>query len=306
MSRRAPKKRPMTKSSNKLVFVVGMHRSLTSCVTRMVQLCLGAFVAEGADLLAANDKNVPGYFESKKVYRLNERIFEGSDTSWRKVRQLPLVSRVQRDCILGLVHEFSKHKVSVIKDPRLCVMIPYWHTAALEVYDQKNIQVVYVVRSPAEVALSLRRAWGMDLAEGLDLWRFYNARALWFLSTLDTGKWLVVDAGSGKRNHFDMAMEELAARLETGHMRISAGSLYQPQYRHYRGSTPIAKVHGDAPHELDALMRVYGQIPKAVASGRPFRIEELTLYAPNDEEGNDGGAVEGQAGRAQAAPKKAG
>jgi len=296
----------MTKSSNKLVFVVGMHRSLTSCITRMVQLCLGAFVAEGADLLAANDRNVPGYFESKKVYRLNERILEASGTSWRKVQQPPMVTCVQRDCIMGVVRKFAKHKVSVIKDPRLCVLIPYWYAAALEVYKPENIQVIYVVRSPAEVALSLQRAWGMDLGQGLDLWRFYNARAMWFLSTLETDRWMAIDAGSGKRHHFDLAMEELADRLGTGHMRVSAGNLYQPQYRHFRGALPAARVHGDAPEELDALMRIYRQISKAVATGRPFRIEELTTHAPNGEENHDGGESAGQGDGAQAAPKEAG
>lgn len=291
----------MTK--NRLVFVVGAHRSLTSCVTRMVQLSLGAFVAKKEDLLAGNVRNVPGYFESKKVFRLNEAIFEADGTSWRKVRRQPMVTCGQKDRILDVVRGFAKHPVSVIKDPRLCVMLPHWYAAALECYRPENIFALYVVRAPAEVALSLQAAWDMDLCEGLDIWRFYNARALSFLTTLEPDRWTVVDAGFGGRDHFNEVLARVRALLRLPGTGIDLGAIYQPQYRHYSGGASAAEFPPGCAKDLTVLTSFYSCTSSAARMGGVFYAEELIADAQNGEEGDDGRASAGQAGGVEAAPE---
>ena len=293
-------------TENRLVFVVGAHRSLTSCVTRMVQLFLGAFVAKKEDLLAGNARNVSGYFESKKVFRLNESVFEADGTNWRKVRCQPMVTCGQKDRILNVVRSFAKHPVSVIKDPRLCIMLPYWYAAALECYRPENIFVLYVVRAPAEVALSLQAAWDMDLCEGLDIWRFYNARALSFLTALDPDRWTAVDAGAGDRGHFNDVLTRVRALLRLPGTGTDSGALYQPQYRHYSGGASAAEFPLECARDLAVLTSFYSCTSSAARMGGVFYAKELIAYAQNGEEGNDGRAGAGQEGRAEKAPEKAG
>lgn len=295
-------------TENRIVFVVGAHRSLTSCVTRMVQLSLGAFVAKKKDLLAGNARNVPGYFESKRVFRLNEAVFEADGTDWRKVRRQPMVTCYQKNRILDVVRDFAKHPVSVIKDPRLCIMLPYWHAAALECYRPENIFVLYVVRAPAEVALSLQAAWDMALCEGLDIWRFYNARALSFLTALEPDRWTVVDAGAGDREHFNEVLSRLQVllRLSGGPVVADPGAFYQSRYRHYSGGASAAEFPPECAKDLAVLTRFYSRVSSVARMGGVFYAEELIADAQNGEEGNDGRAGEGQAGRAEKAPEKAG
>ena len=78
--------------ANKLIFIVGMHRSLTSFVASMVAKAFDGFIAKPEHLLRGGSTNRPGFFESKRVYRLNNQILAASDMTWRTTRSMPMVS----------------------------------------------------------------------------------------------------------------------------------------------------------------------------------------------------------------------
>src|SRR5262245_453705 len=61
------------------IVVLGMHRSGTSCITRMVNLC-GAGL--GGTTAGANAWNQAGHWESDEGLELNELILRYSGGSW--------------------------------------------------------------------------------------------------------------------------------------------------------------------------------------------------------------------------------
>ncbi len=62
------------------IVVLGMHRSGTSAVTRVLNL-LGADVGPAADLIAEYD-NPSGHWENKTLTACNDRILAAFGRSW--------------------------------------------------------------------------------------------------------------------------------------------------------------------------------------------------------------------------------
>src|SRR5260370_22649785 len=61
------------------IVVLGMHRSGTSCITRMVNLC-GASLGEST--IGANEYNKSGHWEAAQGLEINELILRYSGGSW--------------------------------------------------------------------------------------------------------------------------------------------------------------------------------------------------------------------------------
>ena len=68
------------------LLVVGMHRSGTSAITRLLSLC-------GADLpkhlMAAGAHNPRGYFESQALYELHQELLAEAGSSWDDLAPFP-------------------------------------------------------------------------------------------------------------------------------------------------------------------------------------------------------------------------
>lgn len=259
---------------NSLILVVGMHRSLTSCIASMVHHAYGAFYAKSEDRLAPNARNRLGYFESKRVYRLNEAILEADGQTWRTVQTQPFVSLEQRNSIqVTLQEHYADRPVSVIKDPRLCVLAAHWHMAARELYETDQIFIIYVIRHPAEVVCSLRRAWGMAFREGLDLWMYYNSQVLYFLSTLPESSWAAVDMGSGDCAHFESVLARVGHELGL-ELRVPCPSnVYSERERHFTGE--IGGLSGECANELAIAAKLYSELASAARTNAPFSVDAL-------------------------------
>jgi hypothetical protein len=63
------------------VVILGMHRSGTSLVTRLVSL-LGLALCREDDLLAGRKANPRGHWESNSMLAFNDRLLEELDASW--------------------------------------------------------------------------------------------------------------------------------------------------------------------------------------------------------------------------------
>jgi hypothetical protein len=70
---------------------------------------------------------------------------------------------------------------SVWKDPRVCLLLPYWRTLL-----GGPMAAVFVWRNPLAVAHSLHRRDGLPVVVGLALWERYNRAALDGLAGIDT------------------------------------------------------------------------------------------------------------------------
>lgn len=167
------------------VLVVGMHRSGTSAVT-------GALGALGLELVHTDDRvfwpeSNPEHWESLSLGLHNEDLLVRMGGAWDGPPDTE-EGWTRRPEILGaadptnlLVAAYPDPGPKVFKDPRLCLLLPYWRTVL-----PGPIAAVLVWRSPNAVARSLARRDGMPLPEGLALWERYNREAIEGLTGVDT------------------------------------------------------------------------------------------------------------------------
>lgn len=163
----------------KAVFVLGMHRSGTSALTRALNL-LGLRLPD--DLLPANHGNRRGYWEPQAMMRLNERMLDRLDRVWFDPK--PLVMDVlpadQRAAFIDeaaafLSDEAHGAKGIVLKDPRVSRLLPVWLEAARAA--GLDPSVIVACRNPLEVAASLQARDRMETGHGLQLWVSYMLEA---------------------------------------------------------------------------------------------------------------------------------
>lgn len=153
--------------------VAGMHRSGTSALTRVVNL-LGA--ALPPNLMPANDAaNAKGFWESLDVVALNDRILDSINSDWDDCMAVPPdwfaspAADLARENVLDALKEYraADHPL-VVKDPRICRLLPVWLDAARRL--PAKPLVLITVRHPQEVAGSLHSRDGMNEVTALYLW----------------------------------------------------------------------------------------------------------------------------------------
>lgn len=155
------------------ILVLGMHRSGTSAVTRFLNL-LGAALPDQL-LEAVADNNASGFWESRDIQLINDQLLEDLDSRWDDWRQLPapdqaaLSGNPQVQELAELLRaQFDGIDVCVLKDPRICRLLPWWQ----QVLNQAGRRVVAVLplRHPLEVAASLQRRDGFSREKSVLLW----------------------------------------------------------------------------------------------------------------------------------------
>ncbi len=158
------------------ILVVGMHRSGTSAVTRTLGV-MGATLP--GNLVQAMEDNARGFWESADVVALHNRFLAAVGSGWHDPRGLPpqvfesdAAIALRADLLAMLRTEFHDAKLFLIKDPRLCVLMPIWRPL-LETFGARPV-VAFPFRHPEEVALSLVRRNGISREHALALWLSYN------------------------------------------------------------------------------------------------------------------------------------
>lgn len=159
------------------VVVLGMHRSGTSAVTRVVNL-LGPSLCREGDLLTGPG-NPAGHWESVSLVAFNDRLlaaFGGTATNPAPMadgwESLEPAARLRGEA--GAVFERAHPSPAwVWKDPRTCLTLPFWRA----VWRSAPV-AVFVHREPLEVALSLQRRDGLGRGHCLALWERHVRAAL--------------------------------------------------------------------------------------------------------------------------------
>jgi hypothetical protein len=180
--------------------VIGMHRSGTSAVTGLLA-GLGLHGPSDEDLIPASRWNERGNNESASLTQFNKQLLRTLGGSWaappvlaegwdedhaldaERLRAAPLVAAT-----------FTSHPF-VWKDPRNCLLLPFWRS----VIDPPDA-AIFVYRHPVEVAESIQARNGFTLTHGLALWERYVRSAA---SNLDGIPTLLV--------RFDRVLEDQAA-----------------------------------------------------------------------------------------------
>jgi hypothetical protein len=163
----------MLRSRQQAVLVLGMHRSGTSAFTRVLNL-LGLDLPQ--DLMPAKPKeNRNGFWESLELAELHDQALATCDSWWGDWRSVPPQWFASIDCrhftdrlAAILKRDFANSALFVIKDPRICRLVPLW----LQTFAHLEIEplVLIPVRHPAEVAASLAVRTGFDPLTSNLLW----------------------------------------------------------------------------------------------------------------------------------------
>src|SRR4051812_41037362 len=155
------------------VIVLGMHRSGTSALTGLLRL-LGLWAGEEDDFPPADVHNQAGYWEHRGVWSIDEAILEALGASWSEIADLDL-SRLGegprarfRGRVRDLVRDLDRHGSWVIKDPRLCLLFPFWR----DILERPLCVLIY--REPLPVARSLAARDGIPIPCGIALWERYT------------------------------------------------------------------------------------------------------------------------------------
>lgn len=166
---------------NDVMLVLGPHRSGSSAMTRVFGL-LGYGLPK--TLIKDNASNRRGHWESQPVIRLNEAFMQSGDIVWSdwvaghlsKMRAAD-IRDFEHDLLSVIADEYSGGKPAIIKDPRLCRLMPFYRRA-LE--DKAKLRVVIPVRNPLEAVQSLVRRNGISDVNAALLWLRYMLDAVAF------------------------------------------------------------------------------------------------------------------------------
>lgn len=161
------------------IFVLGMHRSGTSAVTRVLNL-LGAELGE--PLMPSSKDNPAGFWEHMEAVDIHETLLAELGMSWDDVRELPkawMDSEPGRKAVARattLMKGEWARGLSSIKDPRLCRFVPLWSEACANA--DVDARYLIVLRNPQEVVRSLSARNAMPAAVADLLWVRYVGDAL--------------------------------------------------------------------------------------------------------------------------------
>ena len=158
--------------------VLGMHRSGTSAVTGALG-ALGFNLPAQSDQLDPHESN-PAHFESLSILRVNDALLKVFGGRWDSPPELPPGFEEREEvlehdpaAIRALVRAFPSEGPRALKDPRNCLLLPYWRRIL-----PGPLPVIFVWRSPLAVARSLQERNGFSLVHGIALWEHYNVSAL--------------------------------------------------------------------------------------------------------------------------------
>ena len=172
------------------LLVIGMHRSGTSAIA-------GALGQLGLTVPAARDRyeyygsaeGNPQHWESRAMGVHDDALLEQLGGTWDCPPDPDRLEGPEADLSFGKLEDparparvaFPEPGPIVWKDPRACLLLPYWRA-----HLPKPLAAVFIWRSPLAVARSLGARNGVDLADGVALWERYNRCGLAALLGTDT------------------------------------------------------------------------------------------------------------------------
>ena len=159
-------------ATRQALLVLGMHRSGTSATAGLL-IRLGA---QGpASLMDPTVDNPLGFSESEAVQRFHERLLHAAGSRWDSwtrfspsSRDAPIPAELANEFRTLLEQEFGRAPLLVVKDPRMCRLVPFW-LRSLE-SERISAAAIIPVRSPLEVAQSLRARDGIGQEHALLMW----------------------------------------------------------------------------------------------------------------------------------------
>lgn len=152
--------------------IAGMHRSGTSALARTLSL-LGCDLPK--ILVPASRGNDAGHWEPWPVVSLNDEILASAGSSWDDWEAIHpgwygslAKADFHQRALAVLAGEFGSSRLFVLKDPRICRLLPFW-IEAIEAFGARPV-IVCPIRHPIEVAASLEQRDAIDPSFAQLLW----------------------------------------------------------------------------------------------------------------------------------------
>lgn len=159
------------------IIVLGMHRSGTSAIARILNM-LGAYFAPENKIMYPGPDNLKGYWERTDVMQLNDRILQASNCDWQNTldfdiaRIVPQQRKIFYREIQHIIAALDANRPWMLKDPRLCVTFPLWR-------EQLELPIcIHVYRNPLQIAHSLNKRDGIPITTGIAMWEAHVIAAL--------------------------------------------------------------------------------------------------------------------------------
>lgn len=114
----------------KAIVVLGVHRSGTSALTRVLNLCGAALPKQ---IMPPAPDNETGFWEPAEIVAIHEELLVSAGSRWDDVLDFPQpwftsdIAETFKCRIINILREnFSEAPLFVIKDPRMCRLVPIW------------------------------------------------------------------------------------------------------------------------------------------------------------------------------------
>jgi len=153
-----------------VVCTLGMHRSGTSLVSRMLNL-LGVHLGPDAPISRKGADNPKGYWEHDAFVAIDDEILARLGGRWDEPPALPAswpsdprLADLREKARNVLATDFASAPLWGWKDPRTCLTLPFWQDVV------GPMRYVLCVRNPLAVVGSLTRRNDMSAEKADELW----------------------------------------------------------------------------------------------------------------------------------------
>lgn len=263
------------------VCITGMHRSGTSMVARLLNLC-GLSLGPPDRMMPPGADNPRGFWENVDIAVLNESILADLGGSWHA---LPLMkagweSAPALDPLKGraitVIRDLAGQEPWGWKDPRTSLTLAFWKRLI------GDLKVVICLRNPLAVARSLKRRNNFAEADGLNLWLEYNSRLLAHTSPYER---IVTHYDA----YFDDPKKELHRLLAwldipaSDEVVAKASGTISSSLRHSRFS-PKDILNAGCSHEV---LKLYAEMCKEAGCEYPQEWEKCKMTEQENEDNRD-------------------
>ncbi len=265
-------------TTRQAVLVLGMHRSGTSALARLLNL-LG--VKLGENLLPAAADNEMGFWEHRQIQYIHDRVYETLGRDWTNVSSLPPrwwegqeIDPYRTQLREELERDLGDAALWGVKDPRLCSMLPLWKPLLVDDLHSRA-HCILIFRNPAEVARSLGKRDQMAASRAYLLWlrsmidSERDSRGL--RRTITTYNLVLSDwRGQVERMGRDLGIDW---PVEVEAVAAAIDDFLRPSVRHYQVNNEVFLKDETVP---EIVRRAYAAVLKAAESGE---IDSLTETA---------------------------
>lgn len=153
----------------KVIAVLGMHRSGTSCLTGLLE-DTGVYLG---NVSKKNPHNLKGNQENLRIMNLHDAVLSDNGATWDNPPTSNAVWNAERKKELeDIIKEYEGEKLWAFKDPRVLFTLDGW----LEKIP--DLCFIGTLRNPGAVAQSLYNRGKMPQGEAFNLWYQYNKALL--------------------------------------------------------------------------------------------------------------------------------